>query len=920
VQYLSGTDKDHPVEWEFFCTAGRWSGFTTVIPVPSQWELLGFGRYDYGFQDAKEPEEGRYRHRFTVPPEWAERQVDLVFGGVMTDTEVRINGQLAGAVHRGGFTEFRYDITTLLRYPGPNLLEVTVREASANGSVNRAERDADYWLFGGIYRPVFLEARPEVGIRRLAVGDGSLTVDVHLQGVEETVLVAAVLWDGEGGLAGNPLSASVASGAERVRLAGVFPEVTPWTAETPTLYRLEVTLLPATYGGPAALHRVTETVGFRTVAVRPGDGLYLNGTKIRLKGINRHSFWPTSGRATSREVSLLDARLIRRMHFNAVRTAHYPPDPHFLEVCDRLGLYVLLELPGWHDAYDGEAGAPLVREMILRDVNHPSVILWSNGNEGGWNAALDPLFDTLDPQRRPLLHPDSDDPFRGLNTLHYRSYDELRRILYHEGVRGWWAGLWGAPDLYLSTEFLHGLYDGGHGAGLRDYWDAIRGAPNGVGGFLWAYVDEGVLRTDQVGKIDTYTNYGPDGIVGPYREPEGSFATVRRIFSPVQLALPERLPVPFEGPLTVTNEYHFTDLETLRFHWRLLRLEDSAKRLAPSAKRLAPWQVLEGEELAAGVAATGSILPGDSGVLDLTLPTGIEADALEIVAVDGPGEAVAEWVVPVGERSAGAVVQEEISPATCREEEGPGGKVLRLHLPGAPSVAVDLDAATGELVALRQGDRRMPLTAGPRFGATARPATVGCAAEEAGTVVVRDAGPLVEARWRLLAGGALDLTYRYTAQGLGPVHGPGFALPRDQVRAVRWRGRGPYRVWANRLEGPLYGVWRNEANDTMTGVTWTVPEFTGFFADPEWVEWELAEGIVRVEGIEGPGFFQNFHPGVPVDPRFTVAQNHPSAVAFLHGISGIGTKFHRAQDLGPQGRGTPSDAAPTGHLRFVFLP
>ncbi len=140
------------------------------------------------------------------------------------------------------------------------------------------------------------------------------------------------------------------------------------------------------------------------------------------------------------------------------------------------------------------------------------------------------------------------------------------------------------------------------------------------------------------------------------------------------------------------------------------------------------------------------------------------------------------------------------------------------------------------------------------------------------------------------------------------------------MRAVRWRGRGPYRVWANRLEGPLYGVWRNEANDTMTGVTWTYPEFTGFFADPEWVEWELAEGVVRVEGIEGPGFFQNFPPGVPVDPRFTVAPNHPSAVAFLHGISGIGTKFHTAEALGPQGRGMPSEASPAGHLRFVFLP
>jgi hypothetical protein len=179
---------------------------------------------------------------------------------------------------------------------------------------------------------------------------------------------------------------------------------------------------------------------------------------------------------------------------------------------------------------------------------------------------------------------------------------------------------------------------------------------------------------------------------------------------------------------------------------------------------------------------------------------------------------------------------------------------------------------------------------------------------------VTAAGPLVSARWQLLEGGAVELTYRYRPDGLGAVHGPGFSLDRDTVQRVGWRGRGPYRVWANRREGPLYGVWEVAANATATGAGWTLPEFTGFFAAPEWVEWTLEDGALHIEVAEGPSFFQNFHPPVPVDPRFTVASVHPSPVAFLHGISGIGTKFHPAEDLGPQGKPVAGSGEVAGRL------
>ena len=158
VQYLSGIDKDHMVEWDFFCTAGHNSGKWTRIPVPSNWEFQGFGNYTYGSEKEDASEAGMYRRSFTIPSSWAGKEVFIVFDGSMTDTEVKINGVLAGPIHQGAFYRFKYNITALLKDGADNLLEVKVNKVSSNQLVNEAERTADFWIFGGIFRPVFLEA------------------------------------------------------------------------------------------------------------------------------------------------------------------------------------------------------------------------------------------------------------------------------------------------------------------------------------------------------------------------------------------------------------------------------------------------------------------------------------------------------------------------------------------------------------------------------------------------------------------------------------------------------------------------------------------------------------------------------------------------------------------------------------------
>lgn len=226
-----------------------------------------------------------------------------------------------------------------------------------------------------------------------------------------------------------------------------------WTAETPNLYTAHFTLMNK---AGKVLHRERQKFGFRTVETRPNDGLYVNGRRVTVRGVNRHSFRPETGRTLSKAKNIEDVLLIKSMNMNAVRLSHYPADPEFFEACDSLGLYVMDELSGWHGKHETVVGQKLVGEMIKRDHNHPSIIWWSNGNEKGWNTELDCEFHKHDIQKRPVIHPQGN--FGGYETMHYRSYGESQNYMR-------------LPEIFMPTEFLHGLYDGGHGAGLYDYWE-----------------------------------------------------------------------------------------------------------------------------------------------------------------------------------------------------------------------------------------------------------------------------------------------------------------------------------------------------------------------------------------------------------------------------------------------------------------
>lgn len=866
--YLSGSDNEHTVNWDFFCTAGQNSGKWTKIAVPSNWELQGFGKYDYGFakDSIRGKEQGLYKYSFNVSGDWKGRSVRIVFEGSMTDTEVKINGKPAGPVHQGAFYVFRYDISSLLKYGSSNLLEVKVSKHSANKSVNEAERKADFWIFGGIFRPVYLEALPSARIERVAVdakADGRFLSNVFYEGQADKA--EAQLYASDGSKFGEPVSAMLKGRPGQVSLSGVFDSPKLWSPEFPNLYKVVFSL----YQKGRLIHTITEKTGFRTIEVKERDGVYVNGVKVRFKGVNRHSFWPSSGRTTSKKISIQDVNLIKDMNMNAVRMSHYPPDGHFLDICDSLGLFVMDELAGWHGHYDTPTGVKLVKEMIRNDINHPSIVFWSNGNEGGHNRELDALFAAEDIQRRPLIHPWED--FNGFDTQHYREYNY--------GVSNYMHG----HSIVMPTEFLHGMYDGGHGAGLEDYWNEMLRYPLAAGGFLWDFADQAVVRTDRNGMLDTDGNHGPDGIVGPYREKEGSFFTIKEVWSPVFFERRE-MTAGFDGWFNVENRYYYTNLSRCSFKWKLLNLKTNAS-----------------EE---GRSAAPDVKPFEKGRIKVNLPAAWQAyDVLYITAADPYNRELFTWSFPIilPAKEAAHIVQKAGRPrAELTETDS-------LYSVTANGIHLTFSKHTGILQEVKNVKGVIPFKKGPVLQegvnnfSDIRYRKAGDSIIIASTFNRKTSYNTLQ--WVIYPSGWVKMNVRYFPSGyFTSMAGVNFSFPEEKMRGVEYMGNGPYRVWKNRMKGTKFGIWKKDYNNTETGETWVYPEFKGYHSNMYWCKFITVGQPFTVVTENEDVFLRLFTPAYKEDPWKNYQLTFPSGdISFMQGIPGIGTKTQKTETTGPMG-------------------
>ena len=882
--YLSGTDKDHTVQWDFFCSKGMNSGKWTKIAVPSNWELQGFGKYSYGTQNrqdsSKSDEVGLYKHTFDLPKAWKTGRVFIVFEGAMTDTDVKINGKLAGDRHQGGFCQFQYELTPFLK-TGSNLLEVTVHKESSNRSVDIAERHGDFWTFGGIYRPVYLEIVPQQFIQRMAIdakADGRFSVDVFASKTTANQTLKAQVQTLTGQNVGPAISVNIKPADEKTTLTQVFSNAKRWNAETPNLYQVVVSL----HDSRGVIHSRTQRFGFRTIEVRKSDGIYVNGKKVMLRGVCRHTFVPETGRTTSKEVSLNDVKLMQEMNMNAVRMSHYPPDAHFLDMCDSLGLYVLDELTGWQNKYDTLAGRKLLKELVIRDVNHPSILFWDNGNEGGWNRGLDGDYDLFDPQKRLVLHPW--ERFNGFDTKHYITYNYLANSALY------------ATDILMPTEFMHGLFDGGHGAGLDDFWDLMLKHPHSSGGFLWSFADEGVVRTDRQGRIDVFGNNAPDGIVGPHHEKEGSFYAIKEIWSPVRITR-TFLPRTFDGKLEVENHYSFTDLSQCTFAWQLVSFPK------PTDKSMQAIVNQVGKPSAMAVPA------GEKGYLHLNLPANwTDSEALYLTAKDPNGKELFtwSWIIPSAVEAPTNVLLS--SPSSTAAEVKEEGNLLTIK---SGSVLYTFDKMTGYLIKVNNSKSDISLTNGPTLAGVnlALKSFRHFAGKNGYEVEARyeGEGSYFTAHWLFAPNQPAELTYQYSQRGDVDFMGLTFNYPEATITGMKWLGRGPYRVWKNRLKGMKYGVWHKDYNDAVTGDDlqpneFQYPEFKGYHADLKWVVIETKEGDFTVYADDSTRFLQLLKPRKPkAAGNDNTSPTFPGgSIGFMNTISPIGTKFQAANLMGPQ--------------------
>ncbi|CAM3401058.1 glycoside hydrolase family 2 protein [Zobellia roscoffensis] len=894
IQYLSGTGKDDTVEWDFFCSDGMQSGKWSKIPVPSCWELQGFGNYNYGrdYKDGKQyyDEHGLYKHTFQVPSQWKTKKVKIVFEGVMTDCEVNINGKLAGEIHQGAFYEFKYDISKLLKYGEENLLEVKVNKMSANASINSAERNADFWIFGGIYRPVYLEVLPQQFMERVAIdaqANGTVTADVYTNSKKATSIVAK-LFDLKGKLVQEFPEAEVEKHEGKLSFKAKATNIKTWNPEKPNLYQLQISLLDKK---GKELHTVSERIGFRTVEIRESDGIYVNGQPIKFKGVNRHSFHPKSGRTTSKELSIEHVKMMKDMNMNAVRMSHYPPDTHFLEACDSLGLFVLDELCTWHVPYlDTKVGKKLIKELVTRDVNHPSILMWDNGNESGWNTELDDEFAKWDIQKREVIHPWN--VFKKTNTMHYPDY---YKFAFDSPSK---------DKIYFPTEFLHGLYDGGHGAGLDDYWKQMWNMPLAAGGFLWDFADEGVVRMDKGGIIDTDGNHGADGIVGPYGEKEASYFTIKEIWSPIYIA-DRYIREDFSGTFKVENRYHFTDLD--------------------ECSMTAKWVNFNGPEggtdfgmMSESNVELPKLAPLEKGTFSIDKPTNWKsADALFLKATDIHGKEIFTWSYPV--KMAKQVNTDKIKYS--KKGSITTTTSNNFIIINADENQFKFSAKTGVLKEVTKKGKLIPIKEGPILLGNKT---------ELEDVKIKSSDDKVEItawfkkrkkyhdwdgnhemtqdffKWTIHPNGILDLHVEIRNQKIVEEYiGISFSFTEEEVKGMKWLGDGPYRVWSNRMKGTQFKVWENDYNNTITGQPGFVyPEFKGFFSNLYWM---------KLNGKNNNGFTVYCHsdltflrmltPEQPSDPgKGAAVTKFPQGdLSFVKNIPAMGTKFMPAEQSGPQG-------------------
>ncbi len=838
------------------------------LRVPGHWVLAGHGapaytntRYPFPVDPPQVPDEnptGDHRHTFDLPEAWEPGPALLRFEGVESCARVWLNGKELGHF-KGSRLPHEFEVGHLLR-ARRNVLAVRVHQWSSGSYLE----DQDQWWLPGVFRDVTLHHRPAGAVLDHFVhasydhrtGHGTLRVDCAPAGRVTVPALGLDLATGE--------SATV--------------PVIPWTAETPQLYDAEL----RTSGECVPLR-----LGFRTVCVEDGL-LKVNGRRVLFRGVNRHEFDPRHGRALGPDAMRRDLLLMKQHNVNAVRTSHYPPHPAFLDLCDELGLWVVeecdLETHGfgqqdWRDnPVDDDAWTPALvdrmRRMVERDKNHPSVIMWSLGNECGTGRGLSAMAAWArdrDPAR-PLHY--EGDPSCADTDVYSRMYAEHAEVEQigrreEEPLADPAADARRRALPFILCEYAHAMGNGP--GGLREYQRLFETYERCQGGFVWEWIDHGLRQRTPHGEVfHAYGgdfgeelhdgNFVCDGLVFPDRAPSPGLVEFKKVVEPVRIDAADedggREGVA-PGTVRITNLHDFSDLAHLAFHWSY---------------------EAEGEVLAEGPLAVPPLAPGAHAEVKLPPEPG------------GRRGREALWTVraSLAEDTAWAMAGHEIAwgqlPATppcptprptapsASPRRGEGNLILLG--PGA------FDATTGVLRYLdgchlkgpqldvwrapTDNDEGAPWQPGPHRAAEWR--RIGLHRMRHRVASVECDRHAVVVRTRVAPAGtdlALDTEYRWTADSerlrlevsVRPHGDWPCPLPRLGVRlgvcgnlsTARWYGGGPGEAYPDTRAASRTGLWRMPVDALQT--PYVRPQENGARADVRWVELSRIDGsALRAEG------------------------------------------------------------------------
>ena len=616
------------------------------FPVPANWEVNGYGtpiyvsagypfkidpprvmgepKADYTTYKERNPV-GQYRRTFVLPVGWeADRQTFLCFEGVMSAFYVWINGERVG-YSQGSMEPSEFNITDYLK-TGENQIALEVYRYSDGSYLE----DQDFWRFGGIHRSIHLIHTPDVRMRDYTIR----TLPASAGNYKDFILQIDPQFSVYRGMTGKGYTLQAvlkdASGKEIIKLQGEVEEILDlehkasrmnewypqrgprktgrlsamiksperWTAETPYLYKLHLTLQNAE---GKVIEQAEQSVGFRTVEINKGQ-LLINGNPVCFRGVNRHEHDPRTARVMSEERMLQDILLMKQANINAVRTSHYPNVSRWYELCDSLGLYVMDEAdieehglrgtlastPDWYAAFMDRA----VR-MAERDKNYPSIVMWSMGNESGYGpnfAAISAWLHDFDPTR-PVHYEGAQgvdgNPDPKTVDVISRFYTRVKQEYLNPGIaegedkeraeNARWERLLEIAERtnddrpVMTSEYAHSM---GNALGnFKEYWDEIYSNPRMLGGFIWDWVDQGIYKELPDGRI--MVAYGGDfgdkpnlkafcfnGLLMSDRETTPKYWEVKKVYAPVQLAVNNE-------QLIVTNRNHHIDLSQYRCLWTL---------------------------------------------------------------------------------------------------------------------------------------------------------------------------------------------------------------------------------------------------------------------------------------------------------------------------------------------------------------